>query len=262
MASSLEKQAPDLALSGAQRLLKFVQMRRKYRVRCMVAGAILMVLGLIVPWFVVMFNPVGGALIVSGVTHDQSLFFVDAFNLDKIDISHGWVTITPYNPTLHIGLLATEIAAGITMVLALLTKFDASDLDRGKPWVGVVVRILLKLINVGAIVAFLKLMWWGLVDYHFQDFIRYGVYSTFHGGHFGELVAADCEALPFAGLFVVALGLIVSALGIYTTTATEPEGVLMFKRGWSIEKVARVFLAIIGLLIFFSLVVLLVASQH
>jgi len=206
----------EVLVSGVENL-PVVSMHWRYRVACMFFGGLIAIAGLFVPWFIVTFSPPGGVLYVSGVPEHQSLYFANMFDSARVDVAHGWVTLIPDTPVLTVGLLAVKTAAAASVVLAVTTALKELRLHVRINYVAALAgRALAALIHVGAILAFLELIWWFLVDHHFQENIRGAVYHAFNGGKFGALVALDCYAWPYVGFFVTSLGLLVSALGMYT----------------------------------------------
>lgn len=248
----------DVVLSGVENL-PVVSMHWRYRVGCMFVGGLITIAGLFVPWFIVTFSPPGGVLYVSGVPERQSLYFANMFNFVRIDVADGWVTLTPDNPVLSVGLLAIKTAAAVSVALAITTVLKELRLHvRINHVAAIAGRAVAALIHVGAILAFLELIWWLLVDYHFQGNIRDAVYHTFDGGKFGALVALDCHAWPYVGFFVTSFGLLVSALGVYTRSAgparaePSPERLrAVAKMAYWSALVATVIAVMAGLVIWF-----------
>jgi len=187
----------------------------------MLVGCFLIALGVITPWFVIMFVPAGGGLIADGVTYHRQLVFVNALNLNGASIGHGWITFKLQNSAIMVGVHASEAAGVATAAVWVAQRMRDTELfARTSSLPRLIAAIAMRFIHIGAIITFIAAIWSATHFFDYQDTIRAGAYAAFGGGSAGQTVANDLLVFPFFGLFFLLLGLAASTLALYTADAT------------------------------------------
>jgi hypothetical protein len=164
--SNHERREIKRVFDGVKRLLRPVEVRRKYRVRILLAGAVIGVLGLFFPWYLLQLNP---PLFAEG--HE----FVNAFQLEhNAAVAHDTLT--------QRGVIVCGVVLSYSLVVAVTEWLGGKSwmverkvvqyfvgLVRKTKWLALAVRGL----SVGLLVLFVKNEWWANVDGGYQESIRY-----------------------------------------------------------------------------------------
>jgi len=184
-------------------------------------GSLLGGLGVVVPWYLVVFAPPGGSVEVGGVVHEHSFSAVNGLDLHKLSISNGWITLYVKNETLLRGVHFVILAAAISFGFWVVHRFsDWRQWENNPTLVKYILSGSLKLVSFGAILGFVTYMWSATRFVNYTDPLRQSIFTTLGGGSTGQYIAESVYAIPFLGLYMVIIGLSLSVLGFYSRDAT------------------------------------------
>jgi hypothetical protein len=224
MSAPRELMARDLSSPDWTDKIKFIKLRRPTRIVFMVVGSIIAAIGFVLPWYILLFDPPGGALVYNHVTYPSTHHWVNGLVMQtNAEQVHDTLTAN--------GLKYVQWAIALTFFNGIFLQIFNPQEHTYKGMVAKrITSLLLSAAHLTAIVLFIKDEWWANVDGGYQFAIKENVFLHNGKGAYALAAARAITVYPLGGFFITMGGVAISAVGLYSGTRVMTEEKLTARR--------------------------------